>query len=141
MENQGKSLYAQYKTNKNLETEGVVLDFGGPKFKVRRAGGSNRKYAAVFNAKMRPHAQALARGALGEEKGRDLLIDIFFDAVMLDWQNVTDENGEPMEYNRANFTKLMKDLPDFWATLREETQEIKNFQDEQDDEDAAALGN
>lgn len=136
-----KNLYEQFGTDTNLEQDGVVLSFGGPSFRVRRAGGANRKYKAVFNAKMRPHARALANDSLGEEKSNELLLDIFFDSIMVGWQDVTDREGNELEYNRANFSKLMKDLPDLWGTLREEAGNVKNFQAQTAEEDGNTLGN
>ena len=45
-----KNLYEAFGTVKSYETEGVVLDFGAAKFKVRRAGGSNRRFLTTLSA-------------------------------------------------------------------------------------------
>jgi len=136
-----KSLYEQFKTNPALEQDGVVLDFGGPKFRVRRTGGANRKYKAIFSAKIRPFSRAIANGSFSEEKSDEVLKDVFFEAVMVDWANVTDEANNPLEFNKANFLKVMNDLPDLWSAIRQEADNIKNFQDETAEADGENLGN
>lgn len=135
-----KSLYDVFSTNKDFETEGVTLDFGVAKFKVRRAGGSNRRFATVFRNKTKPHAQALAANTLSEETTKKILIDVYFEAVMIGWEDVTDRKGQSMAFNRENFTQLMMDLPDLWDTLRDEAEKMKNFQDATVIEDGEALG-
>ena len=50
--------------------------------------------------------------------------------------------GKPLEYNRANFTKLMKDLPELFSAIRDEAADIKNFQDiDSAQADGEAVGN
>ena len=142
-----KNLYQQFETNKEREQQGGFrLAFGGDKdapiFIMKRAGGSNRKFQATFNQKMRPHSRAIAQGTLGEEKGTEVLIDIYFESVVTGWENVTDRDGKPLEYNRVNFTKLMKDLPDLFITIRDEATDPKNFQDiDTAQEDGEQVGN
>lgn len=123
-----KNLYEAFGTVKSYETEGVVLDFGAAKFKVRRAGGSNRRFLTALSAKLRPHRRALAAGTLADEVAEDLQMEVYFDTVVVDWEGVTDPRGEMLPYNLTNFKQVMRDLPDLWATLREEADNLKNFQ-------------
>lgn len=136
-----KSVFDLFGTSPKLENEGVVLDFGGPRFRVLRANPANRKYKSVFNAKTRPYAQALQRGALSEEKSDEILMDVFFETVVLGWENVTNQAGEPLDFNRANFMWLMKQLPDLWTAIRQESSNIENFQEANPEEDGETLGN
>lgn len=123
-----KNLYEAFGTVKSYETEGVVLDFGAAKFKVRRAGGSNRRFLTTLSAKLRPHRRALAAGTLSDEVAEDLQMEVYFETVVVDWEGVTDPRGEVLPYNLVNFKQVMHDLPDLWATLREEADNLKNFQ-------------
>lgn len=135
-----KTLYQAFKTDTNLEVQGVTLDFGVAKFKVRRAGGSNRAYATVFSNKSKPHIRKINTGTLDEDTGLQILLDTYFEAVVLGWEGVTDENGEPLEYNRENFHKVMRDLPDLWMTIRTECDNMRNFQHEEAKVDGESLG-
>lgn len=135
-----KTLYQAFATVKQYETDGIVLDFGPSQFRVRRSGGSNRKYLSALQAKMRPHKQALAAGTLPEDKSKELLVEVFFETVVIDWYNVTDRSGAPLAYTLENFKMLMSDLPDLWSTLMVECDNIKNFQEEEIKQDGEALG-
>lgn len=123
-----KNLYEAFGTEKTYETEGVTLDFGVAKFRVRRAGGSNRKFLTTLSAKLRPHRRALSAGTMDETLAEEMQMEVYFETVVIGWENVKNRAGEPLEYNLANFKQVMKDLPDLWATLREEADNMKNFQ-------------
>lgn len=138
--NTPNALYAAFGTVKEYETNGVVLDFGVCKFKIRRSGGANRLYATAFSAKMRPHRRAIDAGTLTDDAALDLLLEVYFEAVIVSWENVTDEEGNVLDLNLGNFKKVMRDLPDLWNTLRAESDNIKNFQAIQVREDGEALG-
>src|SRR5688572_30236268 len=84
--------YKQFQTNKKLETEGVILQIGDMSFHVRRAGGGNRKFATTFAEKTKPFQRQVSLGTLPEEKALDIMLETYWDAVMIGWDNVTDEN-------------------------------------------------
>ncbi len=134
------SLYRAFGTVKEYETEGVTLDFGVAKFKIRRAGGSNRRFLAALAAKLKPHRRAIDAGVLPDDVAAALQMEIYFETVVIGWEGVTDENGTPLAYNLENFKKVMTDLPDLWLTLRTEADNLKNFQAAEAATDGEALG-
>lgn len=134
------SLYSAFGTDKDLESNGVVLDFGVVKVKVRRAGGSNRAFVSALSAKMRPHRRSLENNTMSEELALSLQLDVYFDTVVVGWEGVTDRGGNPLPYTRENFKAVMADLPDFWAAVRNEADNMRNFQREQAAEDGKQLG-
>ena len=136
-----KNLYQAFGTVKSYEEEGVTLDLGVAKFRVRRSGGSNRRYFNAFTNKMRPHRRALDAGTLPEDVSKNLLMEVYFDAVVMGWEGVTDEAGTPLEYNLQNFKKVMSDLPDLWSLIMRESDNMKNFQADEVAKDGEALGN
>ena len=136
-----KSLYEAFGTVKEYETEGVTLDFGVAQFKVRRAGGSNRRFLTTLASKLRPHRRALDAGTLSDDVAGDLQMEVYFETVVTGWVGVTDEAGNVLEYNLVNFKKVMKDLPDLWATLRTEADNLRNFQAAEAKADGDRLGN
>lgn len=135
-----KTLYQAFGTVREYETEGVTLDFGAAKFRVRRAGGSNRRFLAALSAKLRPHRRALSAGTLADEVAEELQMEVYFETVVVGWEGVTDPEGEILEYNLKNFKQVMRDLPDLWSTLREEADNLKNFQVEEAKADGEELG-
>lgn len=136
-----KSLYQAFGTVKEYENDkGVVLDFGSAKFRIRRAGGSNRRFLTTLAAKMRPHRRAMEAGTMDEERAEDMHKEVYFETVVIGWEGVTDEAGVALEYNLVNFKKIMTDLPDLWLTLRLEADNMKNFQLAEAEADGAKLG-
>jgi hypothetical protein len=133
-------IYKAFSTNKGLENEGVILDFGVCKFKVRRAGGSNRRFATVFSAKTKPFQRAISAGTLPDETGRRLVLETYFETVVISWHGVTDQQGTVLEYTLQNFVQVMTDLPDLWNRLREECDNMRNFQDDELEEEVEKLG-
>ena len=132
--------YSQFKTNRELETKGVILQIGDSDFHVRRAGGGNRAYSTTFAEKTKPFQRQISLGTLPDEKALDIMLETYWDSVMLGWSNVTDEEGNVLEYTKENFKKVMTDLPELWNALRDEAGEARNFQDEQAKTDGEQLG-
>lgn len=135
-----KTLYDTFGTDTELEKSGVVLDFGSCRFKVRRSGGSNRAFQVSLSSKLRPHRRAVEAGTMDEDLAASLYQDVFFETVIVSWDNVTDRDGKHLEFNRKNFKQVMNDLPDLWATLRNECDNMRNFQAEEAREEGETLG-
>lgn len=135
-----KSLYSAFGTVEEYEKSGVILDFGVAKFKVRRAGGSNREFLTLLATKMRPHRRAIEAGTLDDEVGKALHLEVYFKSVVVGWEGVTDRAGNVLEYNLQNFKQVMTELPDLWDRLRMEADSLKNFQEAETEEDGAKLG-
>ena len=73
---------------------------------------ADRRYGIVLTAKLRPHRRALDAGVLSEEISRDIMLGDD-ETVVIDWENVTDQDGNVPPYNLQNFKKGHEaDLPD-----------------------------
>jgi hypothetical protein len=136
-----RNLYELYETDKDMEKKGIYLKFADSKFKVKRAGGSNRDFDTIFEARTREFQHKLQIASLTQEHQDDILMDVYFDAVMLGWEDVTDRAGERLEFNKVNFKKVMGDLPDLWNGLRSQASNMDNFLISRKKEAAAAVGN
>lgn len=135
------TLYSAFGTVKQYEQEGVTIDLGVAKFRIRRAGGGNRRYGVVLAQKLRPHRRALDAGVLAEDISASILMETYFETVVIGWEGVTDAEGNPLDYNLENFKRVMKDLPDLWSVIMREADTMKNFQSEEVDKDGETLGN
>lgn len=135
-----KSLYDAFGTNAQYEKEGVWLDFGDGRIRVRRAGGSNRRYLTTFAAKTKPFRHAIQTGTLSTEKEQELLQEVYWESVIVDWEGIHDRQGNEMEFSRDNFKRLMSDLPELWAAIRNECESMRNFQDAENEADGEELG-
>jgi len=138
------SLYKQFKTDKKLETEGVILEYGlnskkqPMRIRVARAGGANVAFSKALERATRPHRKALQSGTMDNKLADSIYKDVFAETVLLGWEGIEDENGEAMAFNKDNVVKLFTDLPDLFADVREQAQGIAIFREEVREDD---LGN
>lgn len=112
--------YKQFKTNDKFEQGGVILDLGDAgKFRLARAGGTNKKYQQRLEALMRPHRRALNAGTLSNDVAESVLLEVIVDSVVLGWEGVTGPDGKELPFTKDNAKKLFEDLPDLFATIRD----------------------
>lgn len=130
------SLYKLFKTNENLETDGIWLEYGQTekgepvRIKIARAGGHNVAFSKALEKATRPYKKAIQTGMLDNKTADKLYKDVFADTVVLDWINVEGPDGQPMEFKRENVLKLFEDLPDLFADLREQANNVALFREE-----------
>jgi hypothetical protein len=130
------SLYKLFKTDENLETDGIWLEYGQNekgepiRIKIARAGGHNSAFLKALEKATRPYRKAIQTGMLDNKTADKLYKEVFADTVVLDWINVEGPDGQPMEFNRENVLKLFEDLPDLFADLREQANNVALFREE-----------
>lgn len=121
-----KGLYSQFKTDSETEKNGIWVpvalteDHKQVMFKLARAGGSNQKYLKVLEARTKPLRRLIANETLDVKLADEVMMEVFADAVVLGWENVTDEEGNPLPFSRENVIKVFKDLPDLFNDVREQ---------------------
>lgn len=121
------SLYKQFKTDKNVEKEGIVLNYGknskGEDIEIRiaRAGGANVQYAKLLEAKTKPYRRQIQNETLDNEVAEKITKEVYAKAVVLGWIGVEDENGKELEFSFENCMKLFDDLPDLWTDIQQQS--------------------
>ncbi len=130
------SLYKLFKTDEHLETDGIWLEYGQNekgepiRIKIARAGGHNSAFSKALEKATRPYRKAIQTGLLDNKTADKLYKEVFADTVVLDWINVEGPDGKPMEFKRENVLKLFEDLPDLFADLREQANNVALFREE-----------
>lgn len=122
--------YSVFRTDKSLEKEGIVLDYGDFKIKIARAGGANAAFQKALAAKVRPYKRQLDAGTIPDDVAEKLFLDVYAESVVLGWEGVTDENGKPLPYSKENAVKLFSDLPDLFRDVQNQAASISNFRAE-----------
>lgn len=124
-----KTLYDQFETNREAETEkGVVLDYGAAgKIRIHRAGGGNQKFKNYTSAKLKPYTRQISAGTMDEEVSRKLTADIYARTVIVGWEGVLDRSGNVLEFNYDNVVKILMDLPDLFEDIQRAAQDAANF--------------
>lgn len=136
------NLYDSFSTNKNIERDGVVLDYGRTKddlpitIRIARAGGANQKFAKILEAKLKPYKRQMANETMDNAVAQRVMIEVYADAVVLGWTNIRDRDGVEMSFTRDNVIKLFTDLPDLFADVTQQAQKAALFRDEIREEDS-----
>ena len=118
------SLYSQFQTDKNIEKDGVVLEYGKTKegkviaIRIARAGGANTRYTKMMEAATKPYRRQLQNETLDNDIADSITQKVYAQSVVLGWENVQDQNGNDMTFNLENCVKLFKDLPDLWSDIQ-----------------------
>lgn len=131
------SMYRNFRTDDSLEKEGIVLDYGTFRVTIARAGGANKRFAQLLDAKAKPYRRAIATETLDNEKGSELLREVYAEAVIRKWETkaedgswqegVEQEDGSVAPYSKAAVLKALTDLPDLFMDIQEQAQKVSLF--------------
>lgn len=125
------SPYTLFKNNENLEAgQGVTLQYPGFSITIHRAGGSNKRFAQILSAKMKPHRHQYDRGILDDETSKRILLESYAEGVVVGWKDVKDANGKNMPFNKENVVKLFSDLPDLFNDVKQQAENVALFREE-----------
>lgn len=128
--------YELFATSEQHEQKGIELDYGDFSITIARAGGSNRRYSKMLEAKTKPFRRILAAGGkVDPARMAAAMREIFAETVVLDWKGVTDAKGKKMTFNKENVMKLFKDLPDLFNDVMGQASNFQLFQDLEIEED------
>lgn len=123
-----KTLFDTFGTDSDLEKKGVWFEIQpGVRFLCARMGGANKTYQRSLSKKMKPYQRQFQTGTLDPEVAENLMRDVFIEAVLLDWEGVTDKEGEPLEFNPNNAQWLFRELPDLYRALTDESEKVSNY--------------
>lgn len=142
---QPRNPYAAFETSKDLEADGIFVDYGMFRVRIARAGGANRRYQTLLEQKGRPHRRAAQLGTLDEETADRIVAEAFAEAVVRDWQTkVVEGEGderaerwdrfivmpgtlERLDVTVPNLVRVLLAIPDLFADLREQATSVANF--------------
>lgn len=136
------SLYNQFGTDKKVEKEGVILQYGNTddgkpiQIKICRAGGANVAYNKAMEAKTKPYRRQLQNGTLDIEVMTSILREVYADTVVIGWSNVEGADGKPMAFTRENVIKLFTDLPELFTDVQDQATNLALFRAEINEQDA-----
>ncbi|QYW02122.1 tail chaperone [Stenotrophomonas phage Sonora] len=133
-------LYAQYKTDQNLEKSGILFEAGEItengatkkiRFRIARAGGANEEFNKALERESKPFKRAIQTKTLSNKKAEQIYLKAFISSVLLGWENVRDQNNNELAFNTENALALLSDLPDLFADLREAANDAALFREEE----------
>lgn len=138
-------LYDQFKTNEKLEQEGILVDYGSFRVRIARAGGSNKKFQKIAEAKLKPYRRALQTETMDNERSMEILREVYAEAVVLAWETKVDDkwksgiegsDGEIMPFNTGNVLKTFNALPDLFTDIKDQADRAALFRENILEEDS-----
>lgn len=142
------SLYRQFKTDNNLEKEGVILSYGFNadnkpiEIRIARAGGSNGAFNRALEHEMKPYRRQLQTETMDNSVAEMLMKRVYARTVVLGWTGVDieeSENGPAIpkaQFNEENCVRLFNDLPELWRDVQEQAGKAALFRAQIAEEDA-----
>lgn len=102
----------QFATDRTLELEGTWVDIGeGGRIKVARS--QNELHRKVLERLRKPYRSIVMSGReLPTEVVDKITIESIAEAILLDWENISDE-GRSLPFTRANSKTMLTKYPDF----------------------------
>ena len=154
-------LYKMFEMDKDLEREGITVNYGSIKFQIARAGGRNKAFKETFTAKTKRHRTQIDNETLSDELADRIMAEAYAEAVILGWASrKEDENGDPIldkkgeeqwddvienkdgkrvKYSVAECVRLLLDLPDLFSSLQSYAARSANYRKEWDETDEGNL--
>lgn len=138
------SLRNALKTSPKLERDGIWLEQGNTKVKLRRAGGSNTEYNAAMAKIATEHGRALKLNLMPDDKANAMLHEVYAEHVVVAWQTlVTGEDGKEVwadgieqegtdklaPVTLENVVAYWKDVPEWFATCKETAESHQGFRE------------
>lgn len=139
------TMYAQFKTDGKLETKGVQIDYGSFRVTIARAGGKNKKFDKILEARTKIYRRSIQTETMDKDLGDEVLRTVYAEAVILNWETRVDDKfkkgiegpkGELLPVNTKNLVATFEALPDLFDDLREQANRIAIFRQEILEEDA-----
>ena len=134
MSKKQQSAHELFGTDKGLETgAGVTLEYPGFEVIIHRAGGSNKKFAQVLQAKMKPYRQRFERGLLDEETSNRIMVETYAESVIVGWSGNIGPGGKKSTFSVENCVKVLTELPDLFEDIKTQANNAATFRKEQED--------
>jgi len=154
------NLYEMFEMDKDLEREGITINYGSVKFLIARAGGRNKAFKTVFGAKTKKHRHQIDNETLTDDAADRIIIESYAEAVVLGWwsrkedvsgdpilkkgeeqrvDTIENKDGKNVKFSVAECIKLFQDLPDLFANLQQMSQKSANYRKGLDEEDEGNL--
>jgi hypothetical protein len=132
-----KSMYDLYETDSDLEKNGVMFDYGSFRVKLARAGGSNKKYARLLEAKTKPYKRAIQTKTMDDDLANKLLMETFVETCLLSWESQVEEDkwesgillkdGSLQPLTKESAIQVLKKLPDLYQDMSSMAMEMSNY--------------
>lgn len=128
-----------FETDKNVEREGVILEYSpGVEVKIARAGGANKKFAKIMTKLARPYRRAIQTNSISEEILTGMFITAYAKTIILSWKGFTKDlithddadANTPLDFNQENIEAVLREQPDLFQDIQTSSENIALFRAE-----------
>lgn len=130
------SMYDNFKSDPELERNGIVVDYGDFRVTLARAGGANKAYQRTLEQMARPYRRAIDTGTFTNERANALLREVYARTVVRNWEirEVADDgtvtwkegiegsDGTVLPVSKENILATFDALPDLFQDLMQQAQ-------------------
>lgn len=123
-------LYSAFGSDKGRERDGAWVDIGPARFKLARAGGANVVFGRAVMQATKPYRRFLEKGDMDPEVADRIMVKVYAETIVLDWEGVDGADGQPVPYSREACVKLLTDLPNLFQEIQREAAAYHTFAQE-----------
>lgn len=123
-------------TDKNIETKGIVIDYGEFKITIARAGGSNKAYERLLEKITKPYRRAIDNETIDQSLSIDLLMQVYSKTIVLGWEDVVNDVGDPIPFSSEACLQLFRENKDFFLDVQSQASKMALFRKEIQDFEA-----
>lgn len=135
------SMYKNFQTDANLEKNGITIDYGDFRVLIARAGGANKKFAKVLDAKTKPYRRAIQTESIETDRIMEILKEAYAECIVLNWETkvvdkdgkeewkkgIEDQDGKLLDFTKENVVTTFKNLHDLFLDIREQSEKSSLF--------------
>lgn len=120
--------FDDYDMDPNLESgEGVRIEYDeGKAFIIHRAGGSNRKFAKLFQREFKRHERKMQMGTLPENVAEKIMRECYAHAVVIGWEGIT-AGGEPVPFSPEACIAFFEARPEVFRAIQRDANDLAIF--------------
>lgn len=135
-----KDIYGAFLTDSGSEKAGTWIDYGMVRVKVARAGGSNKQFGRILEAKTRPYQRAIKTETMDNIVAERIMREVFAEVIITGWETKLNDKWEKTVMFRdgtqgacvpASYTRVFEEIPDLFADIQEQAQKSANYRDAQ----------
>lgn len=142
------SIYDQFRTDPTLEKSGVTLDYGKFRVLIARAGGANKRYMKVLEARTKPYRRAIQTETMDPEVASKIFKRIFAETIILNWETQTedgewvkgianpDNESEILPLTVENVEKVLNELDEIFMDIKVQAEKFVLFKQSIQEEEA-----
>jgi len=130
-------MFDAFETDSDLETKGVLIDYGSFQVRIAYAGKSNPEYAKYAEMKLKPLRRAMANGLMTDDRSEAVMLDIYAKTIIKEWRvkkedgtyesGIEARDGSIIPFNHENVISTLKSLPRLFSDIVTMSDSIDNF--------------